>query len=346
MRREVTLRVFVSIGALAALIAGVPVRATQDPAESGQAQFRSGVDLIHVTATVTDDEGRFVRDLREADFSVFEDGVRQDVTYFSNERVPVSLGLLLDASGSMNREKMSAALAAIDRFVFDLLGAEDELFFAEFANVPRVTQTWTSERADISRAVRRVSPGGGTALYDAIAAALPLAESGRHRKKALLVISDGNDTNSDIGIGELRRRIRNTDVLVYALGIDGTPRPVTTAPRPPFRLPTPPTFPGFPRRGRPRFPQFGAGGWTQPSGARVNADALRDLTDDTGGRTEIVRGARGLDDATARIADELSRQYALAYASATPRDGQWHTIRVEVRDRRLTVRARRGYTAS
>ena len=78
----------------------------------------------------------------------------------------------------------------------------------------------------------------------------------------------------------------------------------------------------------------------------MNADALRLITDDTGGRTEIVRGSDGLGPATERIADELSKQYYLGYVSAAERDGKWHTIRVEVRDRRVNVRARRGYTAS
>ena len=98
------------------------------------------------------------------------------------------------------------------------------------------------------------------------------------------------------------------------------------------------------------MPPIGGGGgattWPSAPGDRVNADALRQITDDTGGRTEIVRGSEGLGSATARIADELSKQYYLGYSSNTERDGQWHAIRVAVRDKRLTVRARRGYIAS
>jgi len=88
------------------------------------------------------------------------------------------------------------------------------------------------------------------------------------------------------------------------------------------------------------------GGWSRANGERVNADALRQITDDTGGRTEIVRGFGDLDGATARIADELSKQYYLGYQSSGKRDGRWHVIRVEVRDRSYRVRARRGYVAS
>jgi Ca-activated chloride channel family protein len=311
--------------------------------------FRSGVELINVTATVTDDNGRFVSGLRKEDFTVFEDGERQDVTHFSNERVPVSLGILLDSSGSMTPDKMSSARSAIDRFIFDLLGRDDELFFMEFANRPDLVQDWTTDRRAISRAVARVAPAGGTAMYDAIADAVPIVETGTHTKKALLVISDGNDTNSRIDVSELRQLIRESEVLVYALGVDGTFTSTTTRTGPTIQLPIPLPFP-VPGRPRGLPPIIGGGGGTtsrsRAAAERVNSDALRQITDDTGGRTEIVRGFRDLDGATARIADELSQQYYLGYASPGKKDGRWHAIRVEVKDRRLAVRARRGYVAS
>ena len=308
--------------------------------------FHSGVELINVTATVTDRDGRFVSGLRKEDFTVLEDGQPQEVTHFSNERVPVSLGIALDASGSMTSDKMSSARSAIDRFVYDLLGPDDELFFLEFATRPDITQDWTTDRRAISRAVARVRPSGGTALYDAVADALPIAAVGRHPKKALLVISDGNDTNSGISVGELRQAIRESEVLVYALGVDGTATLQRNGPT--IQLPFPTPFP-FPGRGsqRRRPPVIIGGGGSRPTvSERVNADALRQITDDTGGRTEIVRGFSDLDGATARIADELSRQYYLGYTSTGKKDGRWHAIRVEVKDHRLTVRARRGYIAS
>jgi Ca-activated chloride channel family protein len=330
--------------ALVAVATAVVSTAAQSP---DAFRFRSGVELINVTATVTDDNGRFVSNLRKEDFTLFEDGEPQDVTHFSNERVPVSLGILLDASGSMTPDKMSAARAAIDRFVFDLLGEEDELFFVEFANAPRITQQWTHDRRAISRAVARVNPNGGTAIYDAVAEALPFAEAGQNRKKALLVISDGNDTNSNVGVGELRQLIRESEVLVYALGVDGNGRSSGGTVRPPVQIPLPIPFPFPGGRRQPVLPQIG-GTWSRSSNAgdRVNADALRQITDDTGGRTEIVRGFEGLEAATSRIADELSKQYYLGYSSSVGKDGRWHAIKVEVRDRRLNVRARRGYVAS
>src|SRR6187402_1025995 len=311
-------------------------------------RFKSGVEFVNVTATVTDGNGRFVSGLRQEDFSVYEDGQLQEVSHFSSDRVPVSLGILLDASGSMSPEKLAAARAAIERLIFKLLDEDDELFFVEFATRAEITQGWTTERRLISDALKRVNAVGGTALYDAVAEALPTAQEGRNRKKALLVISDGNDTNSNIGVSTLRQRIRESEVLVYALGVDSTGKDTP-------RVITPPQFPPsipfpFPGGGRRRYPPIGGGGgstsWPRSPGERVNADALRQITDDTGGRTEIVRGFDGLDSATARIADELSKQYFLGYTSSVNKDGRWHSIRVTVRDRNLNVRARKGYVAS
>ena len=339
-----TLIVVVILGAIASIAAQ-----SQDGF-----RFKSGVDLVNVNATVTSDDGRFVSGLRREDFNVYEDGKLQEVSHFSSDRVPVSLGIILDASGSMTPDKMSAARAAIDRLIFDLLDKDDELFFVQFATRATMTQGWTKDRQLISRAVRNVEALGGTAIYDAVATAIPTAQSGMNQKKALLLISDGNDTNSNISAAALRQRIRESEVLVYALGIDGTSRRTIDSGSPPAFPPVPIPFP-FPggRRPTPRFPGTGGGSgggnggsWGGARGDRVNADALRLITDDTGGRTEIVKGSDGLGPATERIADELSKQYYLGYSSTAERDGKWHSIRVEVRDRRLTVRARRGYTAS
>jgi Ca-activated chloride channel family protein len=318
--------------------------------------FRSGVDFVSVTATVTNDNGRFVSGLRRQDFTVYDDGVVQDVSHFSSDRVPVSLGILLDVSGSMSAEKLATARAAIERLIFNLLEPDDELFFMQFATRPRMVEGWTTDRQRIRRALNRLDTGDGTAMYDAVAAAIPTAEEGRHRKKAVLLISDGNDTSSTMNVPRLRQLILETEVLVYALGVDSTGR---TDSRVPIVLPQIQFPPPFPRPGgRPPVPHFpppimtppivGGGSPTLPSGRgeRVNADVLRQITDDTGGRTEIVRGFKGLDDATARIADELSKQYSLGYTSSVPRDGRWHPIRVTVRKGGLNVRARRGYFAS
>ncbi len=310
--------------------------------------FRTGVELINVTATVTDARGRFVGGLTKDDFRVYQDGEVMEVTYFDNERVPVSLGIALDTSGSMEGRKMDAAQGALDRFLFDLLGPDDEIFLYEFNYTPELLQDWTVDRSRLSRAIRNIRPRGGTALYDAVAESIPRVGEGQHFKKALLIISDGNDTNSETDLRELRRIIRNTEALIYAIGIDGDSRPTGWNRRgPTIRLPIPTPFP-FPGGGRqpPRLPPGVSNQRSANRDDRVNVTALRDLTDDSGGRTEIIRDADDLDPATAGIADELSRQYYLGYPAQTEKDGRWHSIRVEVRNTAYRVRSRRGFTAT
>jgi VWFA-related protein len=346
-------------------------------------RFKSGVELINVTATVTDRSGRFVPGLRLDDFVVYEDDKPVEVSHFSAERVPVSLGIVLDTSGSMDGAKISAARTALERLLFELLGPEDEVFLYRFDNLPHLVEGWTTDRGRIRDDLKRLPTDGATALYDAVAEALPLLKSGRHRKKALLVISDGNDTSSKTDLLKLKRLIRESEALVYALGIDaqltttpaggprrnervfyqsgnqrveqrGRPFPIPSpfpAPRTPPRSPPVPGVPppgAAPPPRQPRTPPA-----DEPSNAgphrgdeRVNVGALHDVTDDSGGRTEILRDTKDLAPATERIADELSNQYYLGYPSLARRDGLWHTIRVEVRDPSLRVRARRGYVAA
>ena len=339
---------------VAALAAAAPARAAAQDADRPAFRFRTGVDLINVSATVTDRRGRFVSGLDKDDFLVYEDGVPQTLTHFSRERVPVSLGIVLDTSGSMEGERMAAARSALDRFLFDLLGPDDEFFLYRFNYQPRLVHDWTNDPERVSRALGGIRPRGGTALYDAVADAVVLAEQGRHRKKAVVVISDGNDTNSEIRVRDLQRLIRETEVMVYAVGIDGPgpsryggSRPPAPRTRPPVRVPFP--IPGGGGRGRLPIPpttRAPGGGVVFGAGDRVNASALRDLTDHSGGRTEVIRNAGDLAAATAGIADELSRQYFLAYPAPGHADGRWHEIEVEIRDSRLRVRARRGYIAT
>jgi VWFA-related protein len=339
---------------LAIALAAATLQAQQPDQGSGSFRFKTGVELINVTATVSDASGRFVNGLKKEDFTVFEDGERQEVTHFSDERVPVSLGIVLDASGSMEGEKMQAAKAALNRFLFDLLDPRDEIFFYAFDDDPVLLQDWTTDRQVLSRAINRVRADGATAMYDAVAEAIPLAATGRHQKKAVLLISDGNDTSSRTPLADLKQLVRESEVLVYAIGIDGEgPATSQRPPQPPVRIPIPVPFPGGPRRprGRPQiqWPQIQWPQRPQPVGRsndRVNARALRDLTDDSGGRTEIIGAARDLDPATLSIASELSQQYYLGYPAPGRNDGRWHSIRVEVGHREYRVRARRGYVAS
>jgi len=347
-----------AVAAAVVVVAGSSSVAGQKDAEF---RFRSGVDLVNVTATVTDRNGRFVPGLRQEDFIVYEENELQEVTHFSNERVPVSLGIVLDTSGSMVGEKITNALTAIDRFLTKLLAPEDEIFLYKFSNFPELVQDWTSDRQRLSRAIRRINAGGGTAMYDAVIESVPLAQTGQHRKRAIVLISDGVDTDSQGSLAEAKQLIRESEVMVYAIAVDGQAETTFGVPsRPPTTLPP---FPiPFPGGRRPRgpggvgLPQLPQTQWPFPptqrrttvrrGGNDFDVHALREITDDSGGRTEVVRTGRDLDPATANIADELSRQYYLGYSSTTKKDGRWHAIRVELRDKALRVRARRGYIAT
>jgi VWFA-related protein len=329
---------------LAALVLGSTLLAQERRPPDQGFTFKSSVDLVSVNATVTDASGHFVPGLRAEDFTITEDGERQTITQFESERVPVSLGIVLDTSGSMAGEKMEAAREALRRFVYDLLGSTDEMFLYRFDSQPILVQGWTEDRGRLMRGLGSVRPNGGTALYDAVAEAVPLAGQGARRKKALVVISDGNDTNSALEIDELQQLIRESEVMVYAIGIDSAASAPAAARRPQQRLPLPGgivlRWPPGPTPPAPPPPRSRGG-----ADAGVNEGALRMITDDTGGRTEIVAGARNLDQATAGIASELSQQYFLGYVSTPPKDGRWHAIRVQLKNRSYQVRARRGFVA-
>ena len=315
-------------------------------------RFKSGVEFVNVTATVTDGDGRFVSGLRQEDFTVYEDGQVQDVSHFSSDRVPVSLGIALDTSGSMSPEKLAAARAAIERLIFKLLDQNDELFFVEFATTcggdPGLDDRSTVDQpgAGKGRSRRRdcALRRGRRGASDCRGGAQPKEGAPRDLRRQRYEQLDRRQRAPAAHSRERGARLR-TRRGQHGLARDATRRSTAGAVSAQHslsvsgqRTPTA-ALSANRRRGRDDT-------WPRSPGERVNADALRQITDDTGGRTEIVRGFEGLDGATARIADELSKQYFLGYTSSVNKDGRWHSIRVTVRDRNLTVRARRGYVAS
>jgi VWFA-related protein len=280
----------------------------QQPLVRADRPFRSGVELTSLTVTVTNQDGRLITGLPRSDFQVSEDGEPQEVTQFTSERVPISLALLLDTSDSMFGKRIRDARAAVDRFLVDLLAPSDEFLIMSFNHQPRVLTTWTHEPEVVRQALDGLHPSGATALYDAVLRALPLTEHRGKERAAVLVLSDGADTASDATLRDVRTALRRADAFVYAIAID-SPEP-------------------------------------QPINTRVNAGALREVTDESGGRTEIVRSSDDLAAATAGIAQELNNQYLLGYVSSHGADGQYHSIRVRVTGADYRVRARRGYVAS
>src|SRR4029078_2599188 len=220
--------------------------------------------------TVTDGEGHLVVDLPREAFEVFEDGDPQPITQFTRERVPVGLGVLRDISESMFGRRIEDARTAVDRFLFDLLDPADEFFLMAFNHKPRAMTGWTRVQTDVQRALAGLRPSGGTAIYDAIVESMPLIEVRTRTRGALLVISDGADTASTAGLRDVRAALLRSDVFIYAIAIDSPER--------------------------------------QPINTRVNAQVLREITGESGGRTEIVRSSSDLVEATARIREGVHTQ--------------------------------------
>jgi Ca-activated chloride channel family protein len=296
------------LAVLAALVAAAAALAQTQPPIIDNRVFQSGIEVTSITATVTDGEGHLVTGLARDTFDVFEDGIRQTVTQFTHERVPMGVGVLLDSSDSMFGRRMQDARAAVARFLFELLDAGDEFFLMTFNHNPRALTGWTRDQPEVQRALAALKPTGGTALYDAILDALPFMETRTRQRGALLLISDGADTASNGTLREVRSALLRSDAFVYAIAID-----------PPDR---------------------------RAINTRVNPQALREITSESGGRTEIVQSSSELHDATARIAEELNSQYVLGYTSPRGADGQYHSIRVRSTRADYRVRARNGYVAT
>ena len=294
--------------ALGILLFAATLSAQTQPPVRDQRTFRTGIELTSLTATVTDKAGHLITGLPRDAFQVFEDGERQTVTQFTNERVPIGLGVLLDISDSMHGKRIEDARAAVDRFLFTLLDESDEFFLIAFNHKPRVLTQWGRVHDDVTRALVALRPSGGTSIYDAIIESMPMVEHRSRQRAALVVVSDGADTASNATLRDVRSALMRSDAFVYAVAID-SPEP-------------------------------------QPINTRVNPQALREITNESGGRTEVVRSSADLDAATARIAEELNSQYVLGYTSSHASDGQFHSIRVRVAGAEYRVRARNGYVAT
>jgi Ca-activated chloride channel family protein len=274
----------------------------------GAQVFQGGIETVEVTVTVTDASGRLIGGLTSADFDVYEDGDPQAITHFTGDRLPVSLGVLIDVSDSMRGKPIVDARLALTHFVGELLDERDEVFLGTFNHAPQPLTAWTRPPTGLSGALDGHQPTGGTAIYDAMIAALGAFGTRAHGRAAMVVISDGADTASNLTIRETQERLRRLDAFVYAIAIDAES--------------------------------------TQRRATRVNPDSLRDITAPTGGYTQVVQSAADLPIATERIARELNSQYTLGYATPRSADGRWRSIRVRARGPGLLTRSRRGYYAT
>jgi VWFA-related protein len=290
-----------------AIVVGVNCLGAQQPSVRDARRLHSGIELTTITTTVTDKDGHLAIGLARDAFEIYEDGERQTITQFTDERVPVGLGVLLDISDSMFGKRIRDARDAVDRFLFGLLGPDDEFFITAFNHKPLALTTWTREPDVVRKALDSLTPSGGTAIYDAVVSAMPLVAHRNRPRAAIVIVSDGADTASTATLRDVRSALLRSDVFIYAIAIDSPER--------------------------------------QPINTRVNPQALREITAESGGRTEIVKSSTDLEQATAGIADELNHQYVLGYTSSHGTDGRFHSIRVRTTDAELRVRARNGYVA-
>lgn len=280
--------------------------------------LRVDVDLVTLTATVTSRSGRYLGGLKKEDFLVYEDGVLQEIAVFESEQVPVSLGIVFDTSGSMV-DKIDDVQDAVIHFA-QTVNPKDEILVLRFSNDVDLVVDFTSDRGALAAPVRRLRARGSTRLYDAIAEGLEVVRHGQYRKKALLVITDGNDTASFRNLDDVLELAQKSEVLVYALGI------------------------GHSERG-----SFGHRGGAFPD--EVDMGVLNAFADATGGKSYHLEAAhRGgkdlIDEACQEVSAELRQQYTIAYYPTNKaKDGTYRRIRVEIRNRDYVVRTRSGYYA-
>lgn len=283
------------------------------PAERQAPSFRSGIDLVSLSVTVTDGSGRYVTDLGEGDFTVYEDGVRQDLGFFSRTSSSMSVALLIDSSASME-SRMRIARAAALGFV-ESLRPQDQVQVVDFDSRVAVVAPFTTSRQEIDAAVRSIDAGGSTSLYTAIYVALRELKKTEarsveeQRRQAIIILSDGEDTSSLVAYDTVLDLAKRSDTVIYAIGID-------------------------------------AQAIRETKGFNEAAYVLRELTTQTGGRPFFPERVEDLPAIYAHISRELSSQYLVGYTSANPkRDGQWRRVTVRVSRAGASARAKAGYFA-
>jgi Ca-activated chloride channel family protein len=318
-RRTAWTRACCTAAALAWLGGMSGVEAVRTPGPSGRPAaapgqvpaFRAGIDVVSLTITVTDPAGRFVSGLAPDEFHVFEDGVAQEVAFFSRTSLPIALALLLDTSISME-ERMTTAQNAAIGFV-RRLQPHDLAELVGFDRDVRVLQGFTGDQATLERAIRSTRAAGSTSLYNAVYIAL--RELSKHRassekdvrRQAIVVVSDGEDTSSLVGYDEVLDLARRSETGIYTIGLKSKAEVTDKA-----------------------FKQA--------------EFVLRQLAQETGGRVFFPGRIEDLAGVYSRIADELASQYVLGYTSKNPkRDGAWRRITVQVDRQGATARTRQGY---
>jgi Ca-activated chloride channel family protein len=299
--------------ALGLLMLGTAVAGQQDkPQQPASPAFRAAIDIVSLSVTVTDGVNRYLTDLEESDFQIFEDGVRQDASFFSRRQQPIALSLLLDSSASME-DKLPTLQTSASNFV-RRLKPNDIAQVIDFDSRVDVRQSFTGSQPDLLSAIDRIAVGGSTSLHNAIYIALKELRKVRAvteqdiRRQALVVFSDGEDTSSLIAFEEVLDLAKRSETSIYAIALRGPD--------------------------------------VQTKGFREAEFVMKTLAMETGGRSFFPARVEDLDGVYAQISDELASQYTLGYASKNPRrDGAWRRIDVRVTRPNAAARTKRGYYA-
>lgn len=272
--------------------------------------LRVDVDMVLVPVTITDPLNRLVTGLDKDNFTVFQDKDKQVIRNFSSEDAPVSIGIIFDMSGSMG-SKIERAREAVSEFL-KTANPQDEFFLITFADEPEEISDFSESVPDLESRLIFTSPKGRTALLDAIYLGINKMRNAKYPKKALLIISDGGDNHSRYTEGEIRSLVKESDVMIYAVGIYDHYFPTEEE--------------------------------------RLGPQLLDDIAETTGGRAFSIDNPNDLADVATKIGIELRNQYVLGYRPSTPtHDGKWHRIKVKLIPPKglppLRVYAKTGYYA-
>ena len=282
-------------------------------------EFRIGVkvDLVMLYASVMDKKNHFVSGFEQSRFRVLEDGVQQKIESFTREDVPVSMGLVIDLSASM-KEKIDTVNQAV-RVFLQAGNPDDELFLIGFNDAVDLLKDYTGDIDEISDALEGKKPVAKTLLYDAIYLGVEKAQAGVKPKKAIVVITDGNDNTSYYSLKELLAKVKESDVQIYCIGL----------------------LDNLPRKG-----VFGR--WSNSEEKKVY-DVLVSISEETGGNAFFPQEISEIRKIVDEIARDLRGQYSIGYFSSNPaRDGAFRTVKIELTDKKtngITIRHRRGYYA-
>ena len=293
----------------------VPTRSRENrPSDTSfpEPTLRVDSSLVLIPAQVTTREGAPIMDLKRKDFRIYEDGAEQEITYFAKDDAPVSIGLLLDSSGSMKNKKQKSSEAAAA--FFKTANSEDEFFLIEFDDHPKLAVPFTGDTDTLYHEITHTRPFGQTALFDAIHMALGVMKAARHERKALVIVSDGGDNRSRRTFTAIKGDMLEADVQLYAMGI-------------------------FDPEG------VSPGSREEAQGPQV----LDNLAEITGGRHFPVLNLGSLPEVSTRIGQLLRNRYLLGYnPTNASRDGRYRGVKLDLAgpaDAGVHVQYRKGYYA-